>query len=112
MNEMSLNAEGALQPDPAGPMGRTTTSVLAVERILRDFLVRQGANLDGDLASDRDLLEEGVIDSLLILELIDFIEERFSVHVPVDDITPTNFQTLRSISILVATRFPSHDERR
>lgn len=43
------------------------------------------------------LLDEGVLESLHLLDLVLFLEERFAVRVPPIDITPENFATIREI---------------
>lgn len=47
------------------------------------------------------LLEDGVLESLHMLDLVLFLEERFSVRIPPIDITPDNFATIRQIVGLV-----------
>jgi acyl carrier protein len=44
------------------------------------------------------LSETGVIDSITLLQLIDFLEQKYSIHIPVEMITPENFDTLAGIS--------------
>jgi pimeloyl-ACP methyl ester carboxylesterase/acyl carrier protein len=62
------------------------------------------AFLDGerdDLAEDSPLLEWGILDSMGMVQLVSFIEERFAVRIGEDAITPQNFRNLRAISSLV-----------
>jgi acyl carrier protein len=64
-----------------------------------DFLKRQGF-LDKriTLQENDSLSETGLIDSITLLELIDFIERKYSIQIPVEMITPENFDTLAGIS--------------
>lgn len=62
------------------------------------------AFLDGerdDLDDSSPLLEWGILDSMGMVQLVSFIEERFAVRIGEDAITPQNFRNLRSISSLV-----------
>lgn len=47
---------------------------------------------------DYPLLEGGIIDSLGILELIQFMEDEFNVSISDEDLIPENFQTIRYLS--------------
>jgi acyl carrier protein len=52
--------------------------------------------------SERDpLIESGIIDSLGIIRLLEFLEERFSIAIADDDVVPENFETIEAISSLV-----------
>ena len=56
---------------------------------------RKGAELKGD----ESMLEQGLIDSTGVLELVSFIEDKFKVSVADDDLVPDN---LDSINRLIA----------
>jgi acyl carrier protein len=57
---------------------------------------------DVELAADTELIERGVLDSLEILRLVSFLEERFHVTVPVDEFVPENFRTPATIAAMMA----------
>lgn len=50
-----------------------------------------------ELTNDDRLLEQGVVDSMGIAELIAFVETEFGVSVSDDEISDENFGSLRSI---------------
>jgi acyl carrier protein len=56
------------------------------------------------LTSDADLLSAGIVDSLGILRLVAFIEERFGVKVPDEDVVFENFQSLQAMANYVSAR--------
>jgi acyl carrier protein len=62
---------------------------------------------DGDLPTDYDLVTGGVIDSLGLLKLIAWIEERFGL--PVDDVEldPESFRTIDAIDAFIARTVPA-----
>ena len=50
------------------------------------------------LRDDDSLMENGVIDSTGILELIQFVEELLGIEIPDEEITPDNFDSVARIS--------------
>lgn len=73
--------------------------------ILKAFpLARKRQVKDGDA-----LLEGGMLDSQGVLEVISFIEERFSIHVPDEDLVPEHFQTIAGIAAYVQSRTEGRD---
>ena len=70
------------------------------EFIKQEILHGRGASLD----ADQDLLTAGIIDSLGILRMVAFIEERFGVKVPDEDVVFENFQSIRVMAQYVAQR--------
>ncbi len=57
-----------------------------------------------DLDENNDLLAAGIIDSLGILQLVTFIEEKFGIQVPDEDVTIENFHSLKSMTAYLASR--------
>ena len=56
------------------------------------------------LEDDRSLLDSGVIDSLGILELVDFMMAEFDIPIDDDDLTPENFDSIRSLAAFVESK--------
>lgn len=74
-----------------------------VEQELLSFVSSRVAN-GGELASDTDLLEDGLLDSLLIMDLVAHLEGRYGVRLENTDIAPANFRTVERLAGLVAVR--------
>ena len=77
-----------------------------IEDTLRDFIVKE-LGWQGDreqLTPDYDLLQNDVIDSLAIFELVSLIEERLGVEIADDDLVPENFTTIASMTRMVTAR--------
>ena len=51
---------------------------------------------------DESLINSGVIDSLSLLRLIAFIEERFDVRIEDVEVVPDNFETISVMEGLIA----------
>lgn len=61
-----------------------------------------------EIDENEPLIDRGVIDSMGLLEILNFIEERTGSRVPDDEVTHENFQTVASIERLVQ-RLASQD---
>lgn len=61
-------------------------------------------------ASDTDLIGEGILDSLALVDLVMHLESSFGFTVALDQLDPENFQTVERISQMVAasTAEPSY----
>ena len=63
------------------------------------FLKTEGfLNEKISLQENDSLTETGVIDSIILLQLVDFLENKYTIEIPVDMLTPENFDTLAGIS--------------
>jgi acyl carrier protein len=56
------------------------------------------------LTDDADLLSAGIVDSLGILRLVAFMEQRFGVKVPDEDVVFENFQSIDAMAGYVTGR--------
>jgi acyl carrier protein len=65
-----------------------------IEFIKQDILHGRNVPLD----DEQDLLSAGVLDSLGILRVVAFLEERFGVRVPDEDVVFENFQSIRAMT--------------
>jgi acyl carrier protein len=68
------------------------------EFVIEEFLPDVSAD---ELETDQDLLADGVIDSLGLLKLIAWIEDRFEIHVDDSALDPDNFRTIAAIDAFV-----------
>lgn len=76
---------------------------MKIKDSIRHFIATELAVGGSSVAiADNDLLlEQGIIDSFGIMTLLSFLEEKFSVHIEGDDLTPENFSSIGTISDLV-----------
>lgn len=51
-----------------------------------------------------DLLESGLLDSLLLMDLVFHVEEAYRIRFESDEINPANFRTITAIAKLVLAR--------
>jgi len=65
---------------------------------VRFFLRTEGFLNEKILLGENDsLTETGVIDSIILLQLVDFLENKYRIEIPVEMLTPENFDTLFGI---------------
>lgn len=81
---------------------------MCITSLVRDFVVENFLFGDGDaLKADTSFMEEGIIDSTGILELVFFLEETFGIKVDDAELVPENFDSLGRISKYVETKTES-----
>jgi acyl carrier protein len=56
------------------------------------------------IGPDDDLLSRGIVDSLGVMALVEFLQERYGVRVGPEDLQPQNFRDVRSIEAFVVRR--------
>ena len=69
--------------------------------IARNFLFSDKGFQYGDEVS---FLEEGIIDSLGIIELVAFVEKKFSISVADQDLLPNNFDSVNKLSRFISSK--------
>ncbi len=77
-----------------------------IERDVRTFL-DENFMLDADptaLSNDASLTRHGVLDSMGVLELIAYLEQRFDITIPDEDTLPENLDSIARIVQYVAQR--------
>ena len=62
--------------------------------VIDNFLFGDSSGLDGDSAS---FLENGIIDSTGILELVSFLEETFGIKVEDEELIPENLDSINNV---------------
>lgn len=72
-----------------------------VKDAIHEFLVSQLATERESFGADENLLEQGIIDSLAIMRLVEFLEERFQIEVDDEERIPENFESIDSLSAFV-----------
>lgn len=83
-----------------------TQDTIFVTQAIRDFIAQNFLFSDkGFTYSDEaSFLEEGIIDSLGIIELVAFVEKTFAISVADSDLLPTNFDSVSKLSSFVTSK--------
>ena len=78
----------------------------SVANEIRDFIVRElrWSGSPDVLTDDYPLLDASVLDSLDILKLVAFLEDRFSIEMDDEDLVPEHFETISNICQFVESK--------
>ncbi|MEH0822392.1 MULTISPECIES: acyl carrier protein [unclassified Micromonospora] len=79
---------------------------MTVSEQIRAFLARE---LDQrghavTVTDDLPLLDQGLLDSLAIMQLVGFMEDTYRIEINPEEIVPENFATVRDMATLVEHR--------
>jgi acyl carrier protein len=62
------------------------------------------ARPDYVLRDDARLLDDGIVDSMGAVELVAFLQDRFSIAIPDDEITEDNFGSIADIATFIGRK--------
>jgi len=74
-----------------------------VEDMVRDYIVQNilFSSNGYPYQDDTSFLENGIIDSMNVLELVMFVEQKFGVKVEDAEIVPDNFDSINKLSAFI-----------
>jgi acyl carrier protein len=83
-----------------------------VETVINDYISRELVHDQAllPLSDDQSLLESGIIDSLSLLRLVVFLEERFGITVGDAELLPENFASVNAICAYLRAREPGQQK--
>lgn len=72
---------------------------MTVKEQIREYIITNHApDLAGEeIPGDYDLLANGVIDSLALLELVEWVQEKWDINVADVELAPADFQSIDAI---------------
>lgn len=71
--------------------------------ILREFSFNHNKKT---IDPDENLLEQGIVDSSGIMQLTEYLEDKFGIQISNEDIVPENFQSINSLQKLIHSKQP------
>ena len=76
---------------------------MKIETQIRQYVAENFLFSDNgyELPDDTSFLEEGIIDSTGVLELVLLVEQTFGVHVADEDLIPDNFDSVTNLAAYV-----------
>ena len=74
-----------------------------VSNKVKDFLKKEMFRKKGndEMGDDINLLESGIIDSLGLIRLIEYLENAFSLNIPDEEVLAENFESISAIVALI-----------
>ncbi|MGO9958822.1 MAG: acyl carrier protein [Solirubrobacteraceae bacterium] len=66
---------------------------------IRSFILGRFPN--AELADDQDIFELGYVNSLFAMELVLFVEKRFGIAIPNEELDIANFRTIAAVAELI-----------
>lgn len=71
----------------------------SMKKQIKDFIIENFlfGNADG-LQDDTSFLDEGIIDSTGVLELVTFLEETFDIQVDDEELIPENLDSINNVT--------------
>lgn len=77
---------------------------------IRNYIIDQFLFGDGsELQDDTSFLEQSIIDSTGVMELVTFLEETFSIKIKDDEILPENLDSVEKINAFVQKKIGSNN---
>ena len=82
-----------------------------METVINDYISREFVRNPAllPLANETPLLDSGILDSLGLLRLVVFLEERFSITMGDTDLLPENFASVNAICTYLRAREPGKE---
>ncbi|MBN1350786.1 peptidoglycan bridge formation glycyltransferase FemA/FemB family protein [candidate division KSB1 bacterium] len=74
-----------------------------VTQLISSF-IRESLNIDMEVTSDISLINDGLIDSLSLVSVIQVLQEAFDIDIAVHEVTIENFDKIQSITDLVKSK--------
>jgi acyl carrier protein len=79
---------------------------MTIEQKIRAFIVENFlfGESDDNLKDDDSLLENSIIDSTGVLELVAFLEETYGIELDDEEISPENLDSIANMSKFIANK--------
>jgi acyl carrier protein len=72
--------------------------------VMENFFFGEG---DGHFSNDDSFLENGLVDSIGILSLVEFVKEKYAITIEDEEIVPDNWDSVCRIAAFVQTKLCS-----
>jgi len=79
---------------------------MAMKKLVRQYIADNFlfSNDGYQLSDDASFLEEGIVDSTGVLELVMFVEETFNIAVNDEEIIPDNFDSVSKLTAYITRK--------
>ena len=74
------------------------TKLMDTQEVLKQYISEELLNGSLQVNAEDDLLGNDLVDSMGIMRLIAFIEKKYEIKIPLEDVTIENFITVQAIN--------------
>ncbi len=80
-----------------------------VEEMIRTYIAENMLFSDNGYphSDSASFLEEGIVDSMGIMELVMFVEENFNMTVEDEELVPDNFDSVSKLAVYIRSKSPA-----
>ena len=84
-------------------------NTMDIKEIVREFMIKEfkESGFHACVGDEDSLIESNILDSLSILKLISFMDERFDVMPEEDELNPERLETISLITSFIAKKLES-----
>jgi acyl carrier protein len=75
-----------------------------IKQTIRQFLAENLQGADGVIADDTSLISSRLMDSIVALKLVSFLEEKFSIEFEAHEVDQDNLETIDTIARFVSSK--------
>jgi acyl carrier protein len=79
---------------------------MAIQDALRNYIINEG--LDGQIPEgfndDYDLIDNGIIDSLFMMNLVTYLEQQHQVQFGMNDMVPKHFKSINALAAFAQSK--------
>jgi acyl carrier protein len=81
-----------------------------IEKIIRSYIEKSILfSSDGfEFTDETSFLENGIVDSTSVLELVMFIEKQFDISVKDSEVIPENFDSVSSLTMFIKSKIKNN----
>jgi acyl carrier protein len=78
-----------------------------IEETIRAYIAKEIQFSDKyGYTDEASFLDEGIVDSMNVLQIVMFIEEKFGLHVEDEEVVPDNFDSVARLAVYVRSKVP------
>jgi acyl carrier protein len=79
---------------------------MEIQDVLRNYIINEG--LDNQIPEgfndDYDLIDNGIMDSLFMMNLVTYLEQQHQVEFGMNDMVPKNFKSINALAAFAQSR--------
>jgi acyl carrier protein len=79
---------------------------MQIEKNIKDFIAKQFLFSEEGFpySDDTSFLQEGIIDSLGVMELVTFVQDTYKITVDPTEVTPDHFDSIEKLAVFVKSK--------